>query len=95
MTKTYTITNDSYWVGNGCDCCEPDYFECYNVEYEDFPMTGSHSRSSEWEIMVDILIENGIVGEDFYDNCDEGEFYYLYSVEKIFDAYGFELEIIG
>lgn len=30
--KTYYFRNDSYWADNGCDCCEPDYFEAWNCD---------------------------------------------------------------
>lgn len=27
----YKIKADGYYTSNGCDCCEPDYHECYEV----------------------------------------------------------------
>jgi hypothetical protein len=29
--QRFKIVEEGYWVGNGCDCCEPDYFPTYRV----------------------------------------------------------------
>lgn len=32
MTKRkFKIKEEGYWAGNGCDCCEPDYFSTYDI----------------------------------------------------------------
>lgn len=30
--NTYYFTDDSYYTRNGCDCCEDEFWECYNSE---------------------------------------------------------------
>ncbi len=29
--RKFKIVEEGYWAGNGCDCCEPDYFPTYRV----------------------------------------------------------------
>ena len=90
--KTYEIRDDSYWVSNGCDCCEPDHFECYNVNYEDFPITGCHSRSSLEDLWLDILVENGIMEEPDWED-EEFEIDWN-EIKRLFDDHSFELEFV-
>lgn len=40
--KTITFYDESYYTSNGCSCCEPQFWECWNT---DNPLSGScHSR---------------------------------------------------
>lgn len=72
MSKVYEITDDTWWDSNGCSCCEPYEMPLYNVDFEDFPVTGSHSRTDLEQIYYDILVENGIYPPDLEYNDDEG-----------------------
>lgn len=38
MSK-YKIIEEQQWYSNGCDCCEPDYFNIYYLEVGGVPMT--------------------------------------------------------
>lgn len=31
MKYKYKLKQDSYSTGNGCDCCEPDYYEIWGI----------------------------------------------------------------
>jgi len=30
-SRKFKIKEEGYWAGNGCDCCEPDYFPTYRI----------------------------------------------------------------
>ena len=75
--------DDSFWEGNGCDCCENIYMEAFNFsriegvdnpeQYEsyDYEMYNG-TKVSEWDCLVsvfwDLLVDKRQY-DHFYDFC--------------------------
>ena len=72
------------WLGNGCDCCDPDEFHSWNFshiegvenpeQYEsyDYEMYNG-SKSSEWDCLASVFWDMAAdqeAYEDFYDFCE-------------------------
>lgn len=63
--KHYTFTDDSYWSGSGCDCCEDDFMEAYNCDDSDFNGMGTaHSEECIYRYIATVC---GIIDDD----CDD------------------------
>lgn len=70
MTKTYYFIDDSYYPSNGCNCCEPDYMPCLNINTEkhpDFAPTLGSAYSEE-DMMEQVLIQEGLLDPYWYDD---------------------------
>lgn len=89
--KTYKIMDDGHWSYNGCSCCESDYVEVYNVNPDDFPITGSDFRNSISDIKLDILIENNIIAQDRYNDDSIIDWSYI---DELFVSNGFDLVFV-
>lgn len=66
--KTYYFIDDSYYASNGCDCCEPDYMSCFNIdteEHPDFDLTLGSAHSEE-DMMEQVLIHEGLLDPYWY-----------------------------
>ena len=83
IVKVY-FKEDVVWLGNGCDCCDPDEFHSWNFshiegvenpkQYEsyDYEMYNG-SKSSEWDCLVSVfwdLVEDKRQYDHFYDMCE-------------------------
>lgn len=79
--KHYVWSNDSYYAGNGCSCCEADYMECYNNDSPEFCGMGSaHSITTLKEYMI---VGNKIFSEERLDEV--GEYMEYLDYEKFLD----------
>jgi|SRR5690554_816204 len=95
MTKTYYFIDDSFYSSNGCDCCEPDYMPCFNIdteEHPDFDLTLGSAHSEE-DMMEQVLIQEGVlhnmwynedVLDDFFEEPDE-------YIRNTFREHGFKI----
>ena len=78
---------DVVWLGNGCDCCDPDEFHSWNFSHiegvenpeqyksYDYEMYNG-SKSDELDCLVSVfwdLVADQEVYEDFYDMCESFE----------------------
>ena len=90
MIKVY-FKSTSMYLGNGCDCCEPIYFEDLTFshitgveqpsifESYDYEMYNG-SKSREFDCLVSVfwdLVANQSKYNDFYDMCES-----FYDVEE-------------
>lgn len=94
MPKTYYFIDDSYFSSNGCDCCEPDYMPCYNIdteEHPDFDLTLGSAHSEEG-MMEQIMIHEGLLDPQWYLDCESDEGLDEY-VRDMFRRYGFKIII--
>lgn len=41
MSRHFVFKDQGYWTSNGCDCCEPMFWNCYNCD--ELPFIGSQS----------------------------------------------------
>ena len=90
--KYFYFKNDSYWTDNGCDCCEADYFECYNSEQTHW-MFGS-AESEEGCYAMAILTYLGV---DDMSNVWEHIIWQMHigELESYAKALGIVVEIEG
>ena len=75
--KTYFYTDDSYYLSNGCDCCEASFYECYNSNDTDYMLGSAHSIEDCW--IHAILTELKLMSLT-QDEVDE---YYAYSLDTL------------
>ena len=83
MIKVY-FKAGSFWAGNGCDCCEGDYFYDFtfshitgveqpaSFESYDYEMYNG-SKSREFDCLVSVfwdLVADQSKYDDFYDMCE-------------------------
>lgn len=83
MTKVY-FKAGSFWAGNGCDCCEGDYFYDFTFshitgveqpsrfESYDYEMYNG-SKFNEFDCLVSVfwdLVADKSKYDDFYDMCE-------------------------
>lgn len=89
----YVFMEHHEWYGNGCDCCEPEKFIFYNIVEGDMPITGTHTRHHLDDILVDVLIENGLLPEDYWE-VDYEDYKTTSELEQLLLANGIQVEII-
>ena len=93
-TKRYYFTNDSHWVSNGCDCCEDDYMECYNLDNNEHPdVVQNGSAYSVARCMRQVLEWEGVLPEDWQPDDDmnwgEEELF----LQELMDSHGLQIVI--
>lgn len=91
--KIYQFTDDSYYTSNGCDCCEDDYWECYNSEDV---LCRLGSASSEDECYFHVYITEFPDNEEWlYEKIDKDHVGALKYVLDSLNAIGVEVKIEG
>lgn len=83
IVKVY-FKDDGTWIGNGCDCCEPIYFDAWNFsciegvsnpeQYQnyDYEMYNG-TKTSEFDCLVSVfwdLVADKRQYDHFYDMCE-------------------------
>ena len=77
----YTIEQDSYWLSNGCSCCEPDEYFNYKIRKEDGTYVGCedfdggplcYTYNSQQEALEKILELHEVEVEYVYKEEDCG-----------------------
>ena len=59
--KHYIFARETYWTGNGCDCCEPDEWEVFGcISHDGY----NGSEGSEDDIRVGVILHDDCIGYD-------------------------------
>lgn len=64
--KTYHFKDDSWYDKPACDCCEGDWFECYNIDKERHPDFFQNGSAHSVEMACrQVLMHEEIIDEDY------------------------------
>lgn len=78
--KVYEYNDDSYYSSNGCDCCEPDYMECYNLINVDGYNYSCHTIDDCYRQCLEL---KGIIDEELGFDYSEVDFQLMCQVYGI------------
>ena len=85
------FTNDSWWSSNGCDCCEPDYMECYNVIPINERCAGLWSAHSKGACYEQAFYISGLWSEEMFNK--ESGWHTLPQLRKLAKEHNLEVVI--
>lgn len=104
MIKVY-FKESGMWLGNGCSCCEPEYFSSLNFSHIEGvanpDMYNSYdyeiyngSKSDEYDCLLSVFwdfVADKDTYKDFYDMCDKFEWVEEYEIKLMLLAKGVEV----